>query len=200
MVEGQATRQQIGQHAHLLQVAVLFWQVFEPDTDLLANDLLLLRRGKQVACRARRRLLDDAPPRQEVERRQQVSIAQDGENLARLRRPAFLRAVDLRPALCLYSFLCCGSGFSIFSSFGYPSRGSPMLAGLAPVCVSPYLVLFLVLKGIDAVAAHHLCQPRLAAHVREAFNALALRILDKVQLIIQKVIMVEGNGALLMHN
>src|SRR5579885_1115591 len=205
--KAQPARQQIGWDAHLLQVAIVFRQMFETDPNLLANKLLLLRRGKEMAGCPRCRLLDDATSGQEVERGQQIGVAQDGEYLARLRRPALLRTVDPRPALSLRNFCTFRCALRRLCRFGVFSRSSPGPSGsfpafarLAPVLVFPQFLLFLTLKSVDSIAAHHLRQPSLAAHVREAFHALALRILHKMQLIIKEVIMIERHSSLLMHH
>src|SRR5205807_1011306 len=133
-------------------------------------------------------------------------IAQHGEYLAWLCCPALWRL--LRFALCLRGGLCCGllvGGSAKFCFIASLLPGGffllvPLLLALLPGFLFPRVVLVFIVEGIDAPAAHHLRQFCFTAYVGEALDTIAFGILHEVELTIEKVVMLQGDGAFFMYN
>ena len=66
-MEGQATRQQVGERVHLLEVTILFRQAFKPYANFLFDEYLLFRGGKEMERGTQSSLFDDPSSRQEIE-------------------------------------------------------------------------------------------------------------------------------------
>src|SRR5260221_12832613 len=69
------------------------------------------------------------------------------------------------------------------------------------VVIPPIFVVFIIVaKGVGAIASHQHCQTGLAAYTGKAFDAVAFGILHEVELIIEKVVVLERYSTLLMHH
>src|SRR5438552_18312893 len=85
-MEGQATWQQFGQRVNLLEAAIFFRQLFEPYANFLVDECLLRRAGKEMEGSTHGSLFDDTSPRQKIEARQEIGLAQDSQYFSWFRR------------------------------------------------------------------------------------------------------------------
>src|SRR5258708_40076283 len=118
--------------------------MFQPIADLLAEHLGLFWRGEVMARGAQSCLFYDFASRQEVERRQEIGLAQSAQDLARIGGLAGFGT----PAFFLVLFASCGLSLTFRAGFSRLLR-----LALVLFVAGAQRLIFFIINVVAAVAA-----------------------------------------------